>query len=88
MGRWLDWVILWVFSNLGDSMILWFCEDTFWQDQEASGQNRYMVGFSGGPLWSQELDSVIILSSFQLRIFYDSMIVNAFFQLAEKKNKT
>jgi len=22
MGEWLDWVILWVFSNLGDSMIL------------------------------------------------------------------
>jgi len=21
MGGWLDWVILWVFSNLGDSMI-------------------------------------------------------------------
>ena len=21
-GEWLDWVILWVFSNLGDSMIL------------------------------------------------------------------
>ena len=24
MGGWLDWVILWVFSNLGDSMII-FC---------------------------------------------------------------
>jgi len=24
MGEWLDWVILWVFSNLGDSMILLF----------------------------------------------------------------
>ena len=23
MGEWLDWVILWVFSNLSDSMILW-----------------------------------------------------------------
>jgi len=23
MGGWLDWVILWVFSNLGDSMILY-----------------------------------------------------------------
>jgi len=23
MGKWLDWVILGVFSNLGDSMILW-----------------------------------------------------------------
>jgi len=22
MGGWLDWVILWVFSNLGDSMVL------------------------------------------------------------------
>jgi len=22
MGEWLDWVILWVFSNLSDSMIL------------------------------------------------------------------
>ena len=22
MGEWLDWVILWVFSNLDDSMIL------------------------------------------------------------------
>ena len=27
LGGWLDWVILWVFSNLGDSMILFmvFC---------------------------------------------------------------
>jgi len=24
MGGWLDWVILCVFSNLGDSLILWF----------------------------------------------------------------
>jgi len=24
MGGWLDWVILWVFSNLGDSMILFY----------------------------------------------------------------
>jgi len=24
MGGWLDWMILWVFSNLGDSMILLF----------------------------------------------------------------
>ena len=24
MGGWLDWVSLWVFSNLGDSMILRF----------------------------------------------------------------
>jgi len=24
MGGWLDWVILWVFSNPADSMILWF----------------------------------------------------------------
>jgi len=23
-GEWLDWMILWVFSNLGDSMILLF----------------------------------------------------------------
>ena len=23
-GGWLDWMILWVFSNLSDSMILWF----------------------------------------------------------------
>jgi len=26
MGGWLDWVILWVFSNRGDSVILWFYE--------------------------------------------------------------
>jgi len=25
-GEWLDWMILWVFSNLSDSMILWFYE--------------------------------------------------------------
>jgi len=25
MGGWLDWVILWVFSNLGDSVILLPC---------------------------------------------------------------
>jgi len=24
MGKWLDWMILWVFSNPSDSMILWF----------------------------------------------------------------
>ena len=23
MGGWLDWMILWVFSNVGDSMILY-----------------------------------------------------------------
>ena len=27
----------------------------------------------GGPVWSQKLDLVVCLSSFQLRIFYDSM---------------
>ena len=27
MGGWLDWVILWVFSNLGDSMILYFVQN-------------------------------------------------------------
>jgi len=32
MGEWLDWVILWVFSNLGDSMILWFY-DTPWVEE-------------------------------------------------------
>jgi len=26
MGEWLDWVILWVFSNLGDSGTLWLYE--------------------------------------------------------------
>jgi len=24
MGKWLDWMILWVFSNLSDSMILFY----------------------------------------------------------------
>ena len=28
MGGWLDWVILWVFSNLSDSVILWTCLQT------------------------------------------------------------
>ena len=27
MGGWLDWVILWVFSNLGDSVILYFVQN-------------------------------------------------------------
>ena len=55
MGEWLDWVILWVFSNLGDSMILWFQEVQLdihffeiqhsWYWVEASGLWYNMVAF-------------------------------------------
>ena len=35
---------------------------------------RHRVWFLGGPVWSQELDSMILVGPFQLKIFYDSMI--------------
>jgi len=41
MGEWLDWMILWVFSNLSDSMILCFSNNTTspfqvcWQHMES-----------------------------------------------------
>ena len=34
LGGWLDWVILWIFFNLGDSMILWFYIGFVWSDLE------------------------------------------------------
>lgn len=36
MGEWLDWMILRVFSNLSDSMILWLINTINWmlRDQE------------------------------------------------------
>ena len=40
-----------------------------------------MGSFLDGSVWSQELDSVILMGPFQLRMFYDSM------QLKEKKVK-
>jgi len=35
---------------------------------------RYMLCFLGGPAWSQELDSMILVGPFQHGIFCDSMI--------------
>ena len=35
--------------------------------------HRHRVWILGGPILSQELDSVILLGPFQLRIFYDFM---------------
>ena len=35
---------------------------------------RHMVWFLGGPVWNQELDSVILMGPFQLRIFYGSTV--------------
>ena len=35
---------------------------------------RNMVSFLDGPVWSQELDLMILVGPFQLRIFCDSMI--------------
>ena len=37
MGEWLDWMILWVFSNLGDSMIL------RWRSYHVLGETVAMV---------------------------------------------
>ena len=34
---------------------------------------RHRVWFLGGPVWSQELDSMILVGPFQLRIFCGSM---------------
>ena len=34
---------------------------------------RHMGWFLGGPVWSQELDLMILMGPFQLRICYDSM---------------
>ena len=36
---------------------------------------RHRVCILGGAVWSQELDSVILTSPFQLWIFYDSVIL-------------
>jgi len=36
---------------------------------------RHTVWFQSGPVWSQELSLVILVGPFQLRIFYDSMIL-------------
>ena len=33
----------------------------------------HTVRFFGGPVWSQELDSMILMGLFQLRISYDSI---------------
>lgn len=33
-----------------------------------------MVWFVGGPMWSRELDTMILISPFQLRIFYDCVL--------------
>ena len=38
-GRWLDWMILWVFSNLSDSMIL----DNFIQTQNTAPSSLLML---------------------------------------------
>lgn len=35
----------------------------------------YRVCILGGPVWSQELDSMILMGSFQLTIQYDSVIL-------------
>lgn len=36
---------------------------------------RHMVWFLGGAMWSQGLDSIILMGPFQLKIFYDSVIL-------------
>ena len=44
--------------------------------QEVSGQHSQMYGLIlGGPVWSQELDLVILMGPFLLRIFCDSLIL-------------
>ncbi|KAK4811152.1 hypothetical protein QYF61_019783 [Mycteria americana] len=35
---------------------------------------RYMVSLLGCPVWSQELNSMILVGPFQLRVFYDSIV--------------
>ena len=47
MGEWLDWVILWVFSNLGDSMILWW----WWQWEKRKLCMLYWTSFS---IWNMD----------------------------------
>jgi len=34
---------------------------------------RHRVWISGGPVWSQELDALVSVGPFQLRLFYDSL---------------
>ena len=53
MGEWLDWMILWVFSNLCDSMILWLpscsaCNRLGWHFGHSMEQ------FSGAQFSSEE----------------------------------
>lgn len=35
----------------------------------------HMVWFLGGPVWSRELDSLILMDSFSLAVFYDSTVL-------------
>jgi len=35
---------------------------------------RHRVWILGGPMWSQELNSAMLVDPFQLRIFYDSQL--------------
>ena len=36
---------------------------------------RHRVWFLGDPVWSQELDLMILVGPFQLKIFYDPIIL-------------
>jgi len=59
MGGWLDWVILWVFSNLGDSVILY---SRFSMNSGAEGRENHF-DFSraqdlGQPLLSYQLEAI------------------------------
>ena len=42
---------------------------------------RHRVWILGGPVWSQELESVVLVGPFQLRIFYGSMILSLYTDL-------
>lgn len=53
-------------SCLSVSPLFPACGTSFWQ----------MVKFLGSPLWSQDLDLVILMGPFQLCIVYDSMYYN------------
>lgn len=42
---------------------------------------RHRICILAGPVWSQEVDSVILMGLLQLGIFHDSMVLNICFSV-------
>jgi len=79
---WLDVCILDLFNSMNpEVIILLFLSSSLSSSKGRTKPNfceDLMVCFLVRPVWSQELDSVILKDPFQLRILYDSVIFNLF----------